>query len=157
MRVQPDRQQCSYCKERKPLEGFYPSDLQSGKRTCRVCRDRNNRNSFNRRYPEQRGRYLAINARSRAKAKKLPYDLDEHLDAINARAKGVCELTGIPFRTQSGPVTWDSPSIDRIKPELGYVYSNIRFVLHAVNMALGNWGEGVFETIAKAYVGRNFQ
>lgn len=143
---------CGSCKEYKDREEFYPSDLENYKRICIACRNRNNARSFSRRYKVQRGRYLAIGARSRARHRNLAYDLDEHLDDIQARAVGCCELTGIPFKQEGGKTSWNSPSIDRIKPELGYVHSNIRLVLHCLNMAMGDWGEGIFTEVASAFL-----
>lgn len=143
---------CGSCREYKDRDEFYPSDLEGSKRTCKVCRDKNNSRSFQRRYKVNRGRYLAIGARSRARNRGLPYDLDEHLDSIQVRAVGCCELTGIVFKQEGGKVSWNSPSIDRIKPELGYVYSNIRLVLHCMNTALGTWGEDVFAEVASAFL-----
>jgi hypothetical protein len=49
-----------------------------------------------------------------------------------------------------GPMTFDSPSIDRITPEKGYVYTNVRVISRLMNCALGDWGE---ETLAAAMLG----
>ena len=142
---------CGSCRGYKDRDEFYPSDLEEGKRTCKDCRNRNNARSFNRRYSTQRGRYLAIGARGRARNKGLPYDLDEHFDDIQKRCVGQCELTGIAFKKDGGKTAWNSPSIDRIKPELGYVHSNVRLVLHCLNMAMGDRGEDVLAEVASAF------
>jgi len=44
------------------------------------------------------------------------------------------------------------PSIDRIDSNKGYTKDNVRLVLVSVNIALNNFGEGVFETICRAYL-----
>ena len=99
---------------------------------------------------------LGSGIKSRCLKKGIPFDLDQHEDDLNARLKvGVCELTGLPLRVGHGPRTWDSPSIDRIVPSLGYVHSNVRVVCVAANAALGDWGETVFRKIATAYLERN--
>lgn len=86
--------------------------------------------------------YLVRSARERAKAKGLPFDLDQHFAEVRERVDaGHCEMTGLPFDLRGGK-TFNSPSIDRIDPAQGYLYSNIRIVLHAMNCALGTWGEG---------------
>ena len=112
---------------------------------------------YRRHYIEvDRARYLVSRIKRRAIKLGIPFDLDNHMSDLNARiAKGVCELTGLPLRMEHGAMAWDSPSLDRIRPESGYVYSNIRVVCFAVNAALGNWGEGVFERIATAYLRRS--
>lgn len=72
-------------------------------------------------------------AQQRAKKKGVAFDLTP--EWVNARWTGRCEITGIEFRTDKtsrGPGFF-SPSLDRVVPEHGYVQSNCRFVLWAVN------------------------
>ena len=64
-----------------------------------------------------------------------------------------CALTGLPFNPTAEP-RYDSPSLDRITPELGYVPGNVRVILYCLNAALGNWGEDTFYQVAKAFVDR---
>ena len=76
---------------------------------------------------------LMYTARERAKKKDLPFDLTAEWG--EATWTGRCALTDLPFligQRGSGPKP-RSPSIDRIEPALGYVRSNCRFILHAVN------------------------
>jgi hypothetical protein len=81
---------------------------------------------------------LLAGAKARSKKDGITFDLTA------AWAKSVwtgrCSLTGISFKTEyrSGPSMF-SPSIDKIEPMLGYVQSNCRFVLWAVN-AMKNTG-----------------
>lgn len=97
---------------------------------------------------------LVQGARHRAKKRGYPFDLDDYgaqsrlTEDMN---RGTCRLTGLPFDL-STVRAWNSPSLDRIKPEEGYTQDNTRIVLLAVNAALGNWGEGVFAHIARAYL-----
>lgn len=60
-------------------------------------------------------------------------------------------MTGIPFVIQSGR-HWAAPSIDRIKPEQGYVYSNIRIVLDIMNVAMNAYGEGVLRDVMTTWL-----
>lgn len=86
---------------------------------------------------------LAINAaRQRCRKFGLPFDLDDYRKLLQARYDaGVCELSGLPFDMHASRQAWNAPSLDRIKPELGYVYGNIRVILFGLNAALGTWGE----------------
>lgn len=103
----------------------------------------------------RRGKYLTYYAARRARDKGLPFDLDKHIEDINDRVlKGECELTGIHFDLKRNGEKWRSPSIDRVEPDLGYVYSNIRIILWGLNSALGTWGEDVFSFIAESYLKR---
>jgi len=88
---------------------------------------------------------LVNSARERNKTKKLPFDLHDHIDEIQKRIDtGHCELTGIPLNLAATPASnYNAVSIDRVVPQLGYVYSNIRIVAFAVNCMMGNWGEDV--------------
>lgn len=78
---------------------------------------------------------MAIRARS--KKKGIPFNLTYEWGA--ARWTGCCELTGIEFQIgvkRGTPLTF-SASVDRIEPKLGYVQSNCRFILHAINAFRG--------------------
>ena len=92
-------------------------------------------------------------AKHRAKKAWLPFDLDAYRSEIRSRLAGSCELTGLPFNI-GGARDWDSPSIDRIDPEKGYVYTNIRIILWSLNSAFGYWGEEKFEQVARAWLER---
>ncbi len=96
---------------------------------------------------------LVAAARVRARAKGVVFDLDSQAidDLQRVIDRGICELSGLPF-VLDGPRSAFSPSLDRIDPALGYVACNVRIVLHALNAALGDWGEDVFGKIAEAFV-----
>lgn len=60
-------------------------------------------------------------------------------------------MTELSFNLDGGR-TWDSPSIDRIDPSGGYTYDNIRIVCHAINCALGTWGEEILGMVTRAWM-----
>jgi len=92
---------------------------------------------------------LILGARCRSRKKNLPYDLDEYRDQVKQRVEKMkCELTGIQLE-RAATKTWNSVSLDRIVPSLGYTYKNIRIVSYAVNCALGTWGEENLRIIAR--------
>ena len=85
---------------------------------------------------------LVVDAHTRANRQNIPFDLYDHIEDIKARhALGVCEMSGLPFEKGIGVAGPLSASIDRIKPDLGYVYSNIRIICLALNRAFSDWGE----------------
>ena len=72
------------------------------------------------------------------------------------RADGRCELTGVLFEYTVRPGVRARPlipSLDRIDPQKGYIKENLRVVCYAVNAAINEWGDGVFEIIARGYRG----
>jgi hypothetical protein len=61
----------------------------------------------------------------------IPFTLTDEWAA--KKWTGRCELTDIPFALNNTSPGFYSPSIDKIKPELGYTPENCRFILLAVN------------------------
>lgn len=74
------------------------------------------------------------------------------------RWTGFCEITGIPMRkgkdpNKNGP-RFDSPSIDRIDPKIGYLQDNCRFVLFCVNAFKGTGTDEEMIFVAKKIIER---
>lgn len=98
------------------------------------------------------------NAKSRAKAKSIPFDLrDEDLLRQLKQQDFKCAITGTRFepRQTGGHPNNRNPwsvSIDRIDPAAGYVPENVRLITLALNTALSNWGEAVFAKLAASYL-----
>lgn len=169
---------CTVCKQSKPLDEFrtYSGRSVDGRRSlCKVCQreyekewrprrtearraSRNRRKEKDKAYKigwllENRAKYLVAECRRRCARKGLPFDLDAHIGDLQARINaGHCELSGIPFKKTMGPMTFDSPSLDRIAPAKGYIYSNIRVVCHAMNCALGKWGEEILAQVITGWM-----
>jgi hypothetical protein len=76
-----------------------------------------------------------------SKMETIPFDLDK--DWILARLVEIdwkCELTGLPMQKRRDNLEhrktgfqWNSISIDKIIPSIGYVKSNVRFILNQLN------------------------
>lgn len=99
-----------------------------------------------RRRVEKRAQCLVASARTRARKKGIDFDLDSSVDELQAVIDaGVCQFSGLPFDLTPG-VKYNSPSLDRIDPDLGYVPGNVRIILHCFNCAFGNWGQDIFIT-----------
>lgn len=94
-------------------------------------------------------------ARTRARVKGVPFDLTlDWAFKLAEDQKFRCSLTGIPFfmnSNASSKVHPYTPSLDRIVPHLGYVQSNVRLVIYAMNVMLMDWGSQVFEQVAHGY------
>lgn len=76
-------------------------------------------------------------------------------EQIDALISDRCALTGICFtksKPQGATRAPYAPSLDRIDSAMGYEPGNVRFVIWAVNNALGEWGENVFDLVATQYL-----
>jgi len=101
----------------------------------------------------KRAMCLVAAARIRARRKGVAFSITP-ADIVRLQAtidRGVCELSGVPFRLE-GPRSAISPSLDRIKPALGYVSGNVRVVCHALNAGMGDWGEAELRRIVTAWI-----
>ena len=170
---------CRKCLLEKPLDQFFLEKRSAdGKRySCKLCDKarrimyltglsmdqweerkalRKNHAPKERDYSHQRrtiyrAKALVYLAKQRAAKKGVPFDLDQHAKDLQERINaGFCELTGVPFRLDE-PRSFDSPSLDRIVPELGYTYANVRVVCYAMNCALGTWGEAPLLLMLEAW------
>lgn len=94
-------------------------------------------------------------AKKRAVAKGLPFDLDlEYLQSI-AMYRCPVFLTKLTWgELGKGAVTQNSPSLDRIVPEKGYVKGNVQFLSNLANsmkqnasqeqlLLFANWVKGI--------------
>lgn len=101
---------------------------------------------------EKRAMCLVAAARVRARKKGIFFDVDDVEVSRLQRVidDGRCEVSGVAF-TLKGPRSATSPSLDRIRPSLGYVPGNMRIVCHALNAGMGNWGEEILFAIVRAW------
>jgi hypothetical protein len=152
----PLTRKCSKCGEEKVCSDFYrtrgkhasSSGYHAQCKTCCKARQATyrsgstaQRSASHKKYRlENRAKVLIGLARSRAKEAGIIFELAPFEDQIQARIDaGVCEMSGLPFSLEGGR-TWDSPSLDRIVPELGYTITNVRVVLFALNVMMNTWG-----------------
>lgn len=92
-----------------------------------------------------------INARNRSRGFANMARAD--LVALIQRANGRCELTGLRFSAAPHPGALRRPlvpSVDRIDNAGPYSISNCRLVCLAVNVAMNQWGNRIFDLICQA-------
>jgi len=171
---------CGKCNEAKSLSSFHkdlrkPDRLRTICKSCCATADKARRKANPEKFASNWKRWSVANrvhllhkgserrlrkralcmiatARTRARRRSLKFDLDQHVEELQARINiGRCEVTGVPLNLGGGR-TFDSPSLDRIDPGKGYVYSNIRVVCNLINCALGDWGEDTLRTVIKQWV-----
>lgn len=115
--------------------------------------------------PNERRRWLArlvASARGRARKARMLFDLPpDFAENLFVRQDGRCAVTGVEFGLQRFPEALVkhpfAPSIDRRLSKGGYTQDNVRLVCVAANFGMGQWGEEVFLTLARAAVDREKQ
>lgn len=91
------------------------------------------------------------NLRKRCKKLELPLDVDiEYLLEIFPD-DFICPASGIKMNWGNDTGKSDSPSLDRIKPELGYVKGNVIWVVNKVNITKSNWSLNDLNKIISFY------
>lgn len=100
-------------------------------------------------------KYLLGYCKGRAKSRSYEFDLDaEFLFELYNQQDGKCAVTGLPFIFEKSDFEKRpfAPSIDRINCSKGYTKNNVRLVCGAVNIALNEYGDAVFDKICNAYI-----
>jgi len=97
-------------------------------------------------------------AKTRAARQGVPFELDEmFLKDLFDKQDWRCAVSAIRFPLRPANTRNQQafrPSVDRIKPEVGYVPGNVRVVCEIVNLAMNNWGEGPLRTLVRQ-MGKN--
>lgn len=101
---------------------------------------------------EKRAMCLIAAARVRCRNKGILFKLNDFASELQRRIDlGYCELSGVKFDLSPGRKP-NSPSLDRREPSKGYTTENVRVICHALNAALGDWGEAGLMPILAAWM-----
>lgn len=73
---------------------------------------------------------MVTRAKNRAIEKGVPFNLSKE----DIKFVEVCPLLNIPLNWKGGPRDKNTPSLDRIVPEKGYVKGNVRIISNLANM-----------------------
>jgi hypothetical protein len=84
-------------------------------------------------------------AKTRAKKAGVPFDLKRSDLAIPT----VCPVLGIPLRCNRGKADDNSPSLDRVRPTLGYVLGNVIVMSVRANRIKNNSTTEELEAVAR--------
>lgn len=76
------------------------------------------------------------NAKRRAREQNVPFDLS--METIPDIPK-ICPILGIPLISGSGGMQDNSPSLDKIIPEFGYVPHNVQWISNKANIIKRNF------------------
>jgi hypothetical protein len=140
---------CKLCSKLKNISDFYKNknSYRGIDRRCKECAKSNVAKRSKERYntdPKYRERRKRINkkysnnhktyimwrdARYRARKLELPFDIE--ISDIYIPEK--CPILGIDLISNNGKIKDNSPSLDKIIPELGYVKGNISVISYKAN------------------------
>lgn len=153
---------CNNCGEEKPYSEFIKDRRRKdGCGTCCVlCRNKSDA-EWRKAHPEEtryKGRlnhrkWTAKNvpktllnaARFRARQKQVPFELSVE----DIEVPDMCPILGIPIIRNLKRLSDNSPSLDRIRPALGYVKNNIAVISNRANRIKNNGTAVEHEAIAK--------
>jgi hypothetical protein len=96
-------------------------------------------------------------SRRRAALAGLPHSIpDGYGEVLYRRQNGLCAVTGMEFSLREFPNVLVkhpfAPSLDRRTSHRGYEPDNVRLVCIAVNFGMGQWGQELYLTFARAAV-----
>ncbi len=131
-----DKKQCSMCKKVLPIKEFYLfKKNRDGRRSyCISCDTAKRRKS----YKENPLNVTYKNLKDRAKKKNVPVEITfEYLKSIYPDDM-ICPALGIKMERGEENKNINSPSVDRIIPEKGYVPGNLIFVSMKANQIKTN-------------------
>lgn len=84
-------------------------------------------------------------AKYRAEEKSIPFSITKE-DLVYTE---ICPLLEIPLNWKGGPRDNDTPSLDRIIPQLGYIPGNVRIISNLANMMKNSANFSQLITFAK--------
>lgn len=87
-------------------------------------------------------------AQVRAELQKVPFDLEQS-DIV---VPEYCPVLGLKIKHNKGPMADNSPTVDRIVPERGYVRDNIVVVSNRANRLKGDANLNEIANIASFYL-----
>lgn len=128
---------CLICQEEKIESDFYTWEKDGYRqKTCKNCRKSINSLEHQKVKIKRPKSLFIYRARARAKKLGIPFDLDES-DIIIPE---LCPILGIRLILGTGFETTgrdNSPSLDRVIPDLGYVKGNVRIISKKANTIKG--------------------
>ena len=99
------------------------------------------------RYVKSPARWMLASARQRAKKAGVPITITAH----DIEIPDFCPVFGVRLEVGAGKALSNSPSLDRIRPELGYIPGNIRVISWRANFLKSNGTAEEFDMIS-AYI-----
>lgn len=128
---------CNKCGEHKPISEFYTRTEDKNKymACCKLCANARTRKNFSTEKSTMEGhaRQIFMKRRRVARVKSIPFEIDWEY-ALSLLTPN-CAILGTPLNwcEKTEKPKPDSPSLDKIIPELGYIKGNVAWVSHKAN------------------------
>ncbi|AUO78181.1 hypothetical protein RSEGYP2_21 [Ralstonia phage RsoP1EGY] len=117
-----------------PGENWYPSLAKKNNQVCKRCHTARSEAKRIEDRETNLPKWMLRNARNRAKAQGLPFDLEES----DIQIPLLCPVLGIPLEVSRGHFTDNSLALDKFIPELGYVKGNVAVISQKANVMKSN-------------------
>ena len=136
---------CKDCNTVKAETEFHlePRLLSGRQPVCKVCSTARGR-VWRQQHPR---RTMVARAKKRSKEFGVPFDISK--EDINIPDR--CPILGIKLVQNKGNAKDNSPSLDRVVPDLGYIKGNIVVISHRANKIKSNATPSELMKVAKYY------
>ena len=133
------KQVCSSCNIEKDSDEYYfRKDTGRNNLQCKLCKNAVTA-EYRRDHPQlptKESRVRQALAAARSRSRKLGMVFDIELDDVEMRDN--CPVFGPPLDWGHTRCRSDSPSLDKVIPELGYVKGNVYIISHKANRLKNN-------------------
>lgn len=129
---------CYNCKEILPLEKFCSGATSQKQDMCKKCKNHHGHlQRLKNLSSDAKKRWLTVlnlfqGAKNRSIEKNLPFDLTKQW--IDENLKEYCPVLNLKYLYCQGKPVYESPSIDRLLPEKGYLIENCRIISFRANL-----------------------
>jgi hypothetical protein len=125
--------QCNSCRDLLPLEKFHkiPKGYKGRRGICWTCTQPRDLEAYR---GQSTAKKLYRFAKQRATKLNLPFDITEEDITVPTH----CPALGIELVHNQNSVGPNSPTLDKLVPELGYVKGNIAVISHKANLMKNN-------------------
>jgi hypothetical protein len=152
---------CFKCKETMIAEDCFSKNKSTYDGYQKVCKNCfSNYNSVKNGYKKKNNniktnltlylRNKIANIKHRCKLKNIEFNLsDDYINKLFLEQKGLCYFTNIPMVHNEGQHQYNSISIERLDPSIGYIDNNVKLCLFSLNSFKGMMNESEFKSFLK--------
>lgn len=121
-----------------PCRFGHVSVRRTDNRVCRECSLPKKRQKAHKDRIQHPAKHMWMHAKKRAKEQDLPFEITVEDIELLIPINRICPILGIPMQQNACGFADDSMSLDKLKPELGYVKDNIAVISYLANRIKSN-------------------